>query len=84
MGARTFGSRNFRWQALRAATALLRPLKRRYPFYMNVVPLTEAGDVHWATEQQPNRLPVVGPGRGRRQKRVAHEFDVGALVLNRT
>ena len=58
MGARTFGSRNFRWQALRAATALLPPLKRRYPFYTNVVPLTEAGDVSWATEQQPLELTL--------------------------
>ena len=56
MGARTFGSRNFRWQALCAATALLPPLKKRYPIYTNVVPLTEAGEVTYVTEQQPLEL----------------------------
>lgn len=34
-------------------TALLPPLKRHYPCYADVVSLTEAGDVSWATEQQP-------------------------------
>lgn len=56
MGARTFGSRNFRWQALRAATSLLPPLKRRYPFCADVVPLTQAGDVSWVMEQHPLEL----------------------------
>jgi capsular polysaccharide biosynthesis protein len=50
------GSRQFRWLALKAATAIAPPLKRRYPFYERVVPLMRAGDTQVMTERQP--LPL--------------------------
>ena len=52
MAARKFGSRNMRWLALNAATRLAPSLKRRYPVYKKVIPLTEAGDVHFIEERQ--------------------------------
>ena len=50
------GSRQFRWLALKAATAVAPPLKRRYPFYERVVPLTQTGETQVVTERQP--LPL--------------------------
>lgn len=52
MAARKFGSRNLRWLALNAATRLAPSLKRRYPVYKTVVPLTEAGDARFVEERQ--------------------------------
>jgi hypothetical protein len=56
VAARKFGSRNLRWLALKAATRLAPSLKRRYPVYQKVVPLTEAGEVRFVEEQQPLSL----------------------------
>jgi hypothetical protein len=50
------GSRQFRWLALKAATRIAPPLKRRYPFYERVVPLTQTGETQVVTERQP--LPL--------------------------
>jgi hypothetical protein len=56
VAARKFGSRNLRWLALKGATRLAPSLKQRYPFYENVVPLTEAGEVRFIDERQPLSL----------------------------
>jgi len=56
LAARTFGSRNFRWHALKWATRLRPSLKNRYPFYETVVPLIDAGEAAIVRETQPLRL----------------------------
>jgi hypothetical protein len=53
VAARKFGSRSVRWLALKTATRLAPALKRRFPLYKTVVPLTEAGDVTCVREAQP-------------------------------
>jgi hypothetical protein len=53
VAARKFGSRSVRWLALKTATRFAPALRRRFPVYETVVPLTEAGDVTFVHEAQP-------------------------------
>jgi hypothetical protein len=53
VAALKFGSRSVRWLALKTATRLAPALRRRFPVYETVVPLTEAGDVTFVREAQP-------------------------------
>lgn len=68
MAARTFGSRNFRWHALKWATRIRPSLKRKYPFYETVTPLIEAGETRSLRETQPLTLTP-------REAEYANRFD---------